>query len=574
MIERLLRGSAIVIAVAAGIDPALTVSGRVRPRVGIAVGADVDRAQANGVRDRLVQDLRADFDVIDGVDAGAAGAVIVADRYPDVALPPQIPVFTVTLPSVRPPNVSVAAIRAPAQAPPHTAIPVEADVDAVGAQGLPSTLTLTVNGVEVGRVVHTWHTNRERWRAALDAVPVGDPPFVVRVKAEPLSGERTTSDNAAGVLVAAADHALRVLAYERRPSWAATFVRRALEADARFVVSGVDEVSRGVAVRAGAPLPLADTSKFDTVDAILVGGLEQLTAADVIALERFMRERGGSVALLPDGQVEAGPARDLMPAPLSPVVVDAHAPLVMKAPLPRIDASEMLVLRGDAFDGDALARASGSNGPVIAVVPHGDGRLLFSGALDAWRSRAEHGVEFDRFWQSAIAALALATPPLLEVSVAPSLPAAGDRLRVVAHLRGVPRAVSATLDTGEVVRLWPGASAGVFTGSFAAPRGGGVHTIDVAAEGTPPISGRGTFLVGAGVRTPSPAAPLSLAAASHGGVDVDVADLPALERDLRAKIAPTSAPIRRRPMRSPWWLLPFAGCLSGEWWLRRRRGRR
>jgi hypothetical protein len=33
-------------------------------------------------------------------------------------------------------------------------------------------------------------------------------------------------------------------------------------------------------------------------------------------------------------------------------------------------------------------------------------------------------------------------------------------------------------------------------------------------------------------------------------------------------------PERRFPMRSAWWLLPFAACLGGEWWLRRRAGLR
>jgi hypothetical protein len=33
-------------------------------------------------------------------------------------------------------------------------------------------------------------------------------------------------------------------------------------------------------------------------------------------------------------------------------------------------------------------------------------------------------------------------------------------------------------------------------------------------------------------------------------------------------------PETRYPMRSWWWLLPFAGCLTAEWWLRRRAGLR
>jgi len=239
-----------------------------------------------------------------------------------------------------------------------------------------------------------------------------------------------------------------------------------------------------------------------------------------------------------------------------------------------MDASELLVFRGRLEGADVLARAAGSNDPVIAVVPHGSGRLLFSGALDAWRSRAERGVEFDRFWQSAIAGLALATPPAVEVRVTPSLPVAGERMNVSVRVHGEARSVSAALETGEMVRLWPDASAGAFTGSFAAPAAAGAHHIEAIAEGAARSTGRAAYYVNAGVRNAAPSAPLALAAASHGGINVGANDLPALERHLRETIAPSRAPIRRRPMRSPWWLIPFAGCVSGEWWLRRRRGLR
>ncbi len=571
MTESVLRWSAIAIAVAALADPPVSLSVRVHPRVAIAsAGTAADR-----VRDRLTADLRAAFDILNGVDASAASVVIVGDRYPRAELPTGVPVSTVTLAAGASPGLRIAAIRAPKQAPPHTVIPIEVDLDATGASGFSSTLTISVGGVDVGRASHAWHADRERWRATLDVIPVGDPPYVVRAEVEALPAERSTDDNTAGVLVGASPHALRVLVYEPRPSWAATFVRRAIEADGRFAVSSVAEMSRGISVRAGGPVPLDEAADLDNVDAIIVGGLERLSAADVRALERFMRERGGSVALLPDGRVETGPARDLVPAPLpSERLVDAHAPLVMTAPLPRIDASETLVFRNGLAGADVLARTAGSNDAVIAIVQHGDGRLLFSGALDAWRSRAERGVEFDRFWQSAIAGLALATPPLVDVEVTPALPAAGDHVEVSVQVRGEGHTVSATLDTGEVVRLWPAATQGAFTGSFAAPPGRRAHAIEVVADGATRAIGRGVFVVDSNLRTATPAAPLALAATSHGGIDVGPTDLPALERHLRDTIVPSRAPVRRRPMRSPWWLIPFAGCLSGEWWLRRRRGLR
>jgi hypothetical protein len=232
----------------------------------------------------------------------------------------------------------------------------------------------------------------------------------------------------------------------------------------------------------------------------------------------------------------------------------------------------MLVFPRLPAGAEVLARAAGSNDAVVLMIPHGDGRLLFSGALDAWRSRAARGEAFDRFWQSLIAGLALATPPMVGVEVVPPMPAAGDRVGVLVRTRGDAQALSATLDTGEVLRLWPAAASGAFTGSFTAPHDARPHTIKVVADGTLRTIGRGVFTVSTGMRTAAATAPLALLAASHGGIDVGPDDLRVLERHLHDTIVPSRAPARRRPMHSTWWLLPFASCLIGEWWLRRRRG--
>jgi hypothetical protein len=49
-------------------------------------------------------------------------------------------------------------------------------------------------------------------------------------------------------------------------------------------------------------------------------------------------------------------------------------------------------------------------------------------------------------------------------------------------------------------------------------------------------------------------------------------------RQLGSLLERATKPERRRevrhPMRSFWWLLPFAFALSAEWWLRRRAGAR
>jgi hypothetical protein len=57
-------------------------------------------------------------------------------------------------------------------------------------------------------------------------------------------------------------------------------------------------------------------------------------------------------------------------------------------------------------------------------------------------------------------------------------------------------------------------------------------------------------------------------------MDVKPSEIDALARRLRRSIAADSTAAPRHPMRSAIWFVPFAGCLSLEWWLRRRRGAR
>jgi len=63
-------------------------------------------------------------------------------------------------------------------------------------------------------------------------------------------------------------------------------------------------------------------------------------------------------------------------------------------------------------------------------------------------------------------------------------------------------------------------------------------------------------------------------ASSHRGIDVAPERLADLEGLIRRTVASPRFSIARHPMRSAWWMLPFAACLSAEWWMRRRRGLR
>jgi hypothetical protein len=318
---------------------------------------------------------------------------------------------------------------------------------------------------------------------------------------------------------------------------------------------------------------------LDAFDAILVGGLDRLTAADVTLLDRFMRERGGAVALLPDAPFAATAARQLTAAvAFRDAVLDRAAALVSAPGTPRVDASEMLEVERLPPGATALARAAASQRAVVWTADRGEGRLLVSGAMDAWRYRAEPGVELDRFWRSAVSGLAAAARPPVEVTVHPPRAAPGDRVDIRVRIRPLERkrlgaALAVSARAGDrPIRLWPDAAPGTFSGQLIVD---GDHdgSIVVTANAGENLSGSGRLSVDGSPRETA-AAPLSLLAATHGGVNVSPSDLAALERQLRAAVRGDATREPSRPMRSPWWLLPFASCLSAEWWLRRRRGER
>jgi hypothetical protein len=209
---------------------------------------------------------------------------------------------------------------------------------------------------------------------------------------------------------------------------------------------------------------------------------------------------------------------------------------------------------------------------------------MFSGALDAWRYRAQDEEGFARFWRRAIAEEAAAVPPIVELSVEPSLVSAGDSARVTARLRAtelpqgealdIPsvtaRAVSPGARVDVPIRLWTTAEPGVYEGEWR-PSAIGDYNIAVTA-GTRRGDAQATVV--ATVARGSTADPegLALVAGSSGG-RVFPADRPAALVEAMREAFPVRASSRTsRPMRSPWWVVPFAGLLCVEWALRRRRG--
>jgi hypothetical protein len=202
MTRALLRAIAVAIAVAGVVDPAITMSGATRARVAVvsAGSGPLSRAAADRVRDRLVHDLAGPFEIVPHIMSDAAAAIVIGSRYPraDVAaVPDGLPVATVTVQDGAGPDVRIVRLDAPREVPAATAIHVGAVVEGAGVAGRTTHVAVRMAGLEVGRTSHQWTSDRERWRAGIDVVPVGEPPFALHVEATPADDEADPQDNVA-----------------------------------------------------------------------------------------------------------------------------------------------------------------------------------------------------------------------------------------------------------------------------------------------------------------------------------------------------------------------------------------
>ena len=425
MIERILRWTAILIAAFAAIDPQVTLAGRIRPTVGVLLsGAD---AAAHTVQHALQRALANDFDVVSADDPNAKALVVVGDYYPDEPIAQSSNVSTVTIAKAPAAAVSIQGLSAPKAVPAATTTRLGVDVAGSRVRGTTSQLSIRIHGAEVAHRSHTWGADDEVWHEDVDVVPVGQPPFVFNVQAD--RDSRTVAIDRGG--------ALRVLVIESRPSWTTAFVRRALEDDPRFDVSGLSVPAPQALVRSGASPAIPDDLR--AFDVILAGGLEKLSASNLTTFERFCRERGGTLVLLPDAAIPSALSQRLLPGITfretlleRPAVLDSTVSY-------KLQASELLEAARLPNGSEVLVRAGSSQQPVVWNIPFGDGRIVVSGAMDAWRYRGGDAAVFDRFWRSLVAGAALSARPPIDVHLIPDRAAEGDRFRIVAQVRTLER---------------------------------------------------------------------------------------------------------------------------------------
>jgi hypothetical protein len=245
-----------------------------------------------------------------------------------------------------------------------------------------------------------------------------------------------------------------------------------------------------------------------------------------------------------------------------------------------LKASELLV----ATKLPELAEAAGSasippraDDTLVFRSPRGRGYVYVFGALDAWRYRNE-ATAFDDFASTLMHEAASEAQPPVSVLLTTRLQTVDREIGVLVRLRDASDAdatVAATLTrpdgTTRDVRLWPGAEPRTFAGTITSDVPGR-HALTVS-DGVSSTQTLFAVRTAADVEPDEPAA-LRAFATAHGGRTYHPGELDQLVADLADLAAPPTERRRVHPMRSAWWLFPFAVCLSVEWWLRRRRGER
>jgi hypothetical protein len=570
----LLRAAAFGIAIIAVVDPAVTSTRSSRPLVAVIH----DSVTGAALSARVAGELARRFTVVRGALDAAAATVMVGDAIPDESHALRRPVMAV-LPRSRQPAVRIVKVDVPAVSAVDSRVPVAVTVRVSGARGRRLDLRLGSGAFTTDRA--SWNVSGDTTLAfTLHHVPLSAGSHAVHIGAL-IDG--AALDSASTAFDARADP-LPVLFFDPRPSWMATFVRRALERDPRFSVTHRVATSRGISNTSGAPpASLRDPQVLSDFATIVVSAPEQLSDGDVNGLETFMRRRGGRVVILMERR--AAGAADRLTGVSAWRTSQSANPLALSDPtgVSSLNARELAwpaTLPFGAMTHAISAALDSTRRPIVWSVPVGAGRLLVSGALDAWHHRDASG--FHGFWAATIAELSVGAPAAVETilsrhSLAPGEAAVVRTTVRDAFLSDLPQRtarVGAVLVSGTdttIPRLWPTATPGVFEGRIVAPRERGTYRLIVSAGRD---SSKTSVVVDPAARKslPDDRSVIEAFVASRGGSVIAEEELGELPARLSSALQVVSRVETWHPMRSGWWIVPFALLLGAEWWSRRRRG--
>jgi len=567
-----LRILAVGVAIGGIVDPSIQVTRSEPLQVRLFAASDDPDAVAAASRLRGLLSGRADL-----VDAGAGAAtVVVGSRLVAPALAGNGPVSVISL--EEPPSVAIVAAPATVTLIPGSAVDIPLTLQAAGVTGQRSVAVLEQDGVELTRAEHLWQ-NDGRTTITLRYVAVSQGARRLTVRVQPLPGERRIVDNEVDVLAMAVPRPGVVAVIEPRPSWPAGFVRRALEADPAFQVSSVIRTSRDISSTAGTP-PAIQAPQLSRFDVVIAGAPEDLRREEVEALWQFVDRRGGTLVLLPD-RMPTGPYAERLPGKVSEHLLNEPRSLDP----PGVLASELLAMTALPRGGRAIAALNGA--PVIVSWPVGDGRIILSGALDAWRYRADPKSRLAGMWREELLTAALHAPPPIAIGLHPAVVRPGSEVHLEVRLRrtewadpgpapretrlpGIAARISDSRGQLQTIRLWPRAEPGLFGGEFSVAAAG-VHAVRVETD---QHAAETTLLVDASAALPAiPRMDPGPVAALTGGVTGTASEMNRVVQHLSS--LPRGQRLASiRPFESAWWTVIFAGLLCGEWALRRRAGQR
>lgn len=571
-----LRGTAILIAAAGLIDPVVTLARWPPQSVVVATRvSDANRDRAETVAAGIESALKGRMAIVrrsgtaSACEAGES-CVVIADgtRSPGVS-DTAGPWHLVRL-EADPSSLDVGIDQVSSAPAVHAAGAGSLSVFLVAANARAVTTTVRAfdGDVMVGETEHRWNGEPSA-QLVLDWWPVADGARLLRVETV-TGGDTWAVDDAVFVGVEVVSTATPVMVYETRPSWPATFVRRALESDARLRVEARSRL--GPSLSSSTPAARLDARALDGFPVVVVGGPADLSRDEADLLDRYVTVRGGTLILLPDTASPGASARWLSAGWRERVSATPQA-------LGSLQASEYLQAdRPGPLDRALVTTPEGA--AAVLLSPSGSGRVIVSGAMDAWRYRDAGGQAFARFWQGLVSDAAR-LEPALDISPASSAPSPGQWLPIGVTWHGMEAPSSVTIRASMQcasrqaipVRLWPAATGRGFEGRVRVGVEGPCR-IDAAIEGGPsasmvlPVSGAGDAPA---IKT---LAAMTASAVASGGTGVAASRVQEVVDGLRALTRPVPVETPVAPMQSGWWLLPFAGCLAGEWWLRRRSGLR
>lgn len=581
-----LRGIAVIIAVLGVIDPAVTSQRSTKPEVAVL---SVNTASDSALNRRVSAQLAKNFTVMHAPFAAAAATVLVGSHPPIGFHSSSAQRVFGVVPTGTSGVATIESVVVPQRVALDTRVPVTAHVRVRGPRGQSVQVRLVANGAIVDRATRQSEGDSATMTVALLFVPTAVGAASLRVEVRVGTSDRFVASDA---LVNVQNEKWAVLFFDARPSWMSTFVRRAVERDTRFVVTSRVVTSTNVSTDAGRPpATLDDPSISDLYDAIVVGAPESLDERDVQGLDQFLRRRGGSVVLLFDAN-KSGRYERLADMGTFTATANSQGARIADA------SGDSLAMRATEWmwpvrlpAGAAVLAwnqrvATAVPQPIVYAVSAGAGRIIVSGALDAWKFRDTERSGFERFWKRTVAAAAGDAAAAVDVQLSEALvrPSAEvvvtvtERRASLTHLRGgaTTRATaSARLEradgTAAVVRLWPTGTPGVLRGTVTAPSEPGTYQIAASAEGG---TTRAPLQVAADARAPSPTEIelLRAVATANGGEVVPEDQIDQLSSILQRSLDVQQRPVSWHPMHSAWWLLPFTLALSAEWWLRRRRG--